>query len=66
VEAEVQGKMKVQDTLEVTEIQAFSPHLYLRVSFPMTTISSCKTILSLTKLAWTNRGQGQDQDQGKI
>jgi len=22
--------MKVQDTLEVTEIQAFSPHLYLR------------------------------------
>jgi len=45
VEAEVQ-KMKVQDTLEVTEIQAFSPHLYLRVSFPMTTISSCKTILT--------------------
>jgi len=27
VEAEVQGKMKVQDTLEVTEIQAFSPSL---------------------------------------
>jgi len=46
VEAEVQGKMKVQDTLEVTEIRLSPPHLYLRVSFPMTTISSCKTILT--------------------
>jgi len=39
VEAEVDGKMKVQDTLEVIEIEAFPPHLCLR-TFPMTTISS--------------------------
>lgn len=45
VEAEVEGKMKVQDTLEVIEIEAFPPHPCLQDNFPMTTISSCKTIL---------------------
>jgi len=33
VEAEVDGKMKVQDTLEVIEIEAF-PHLCLQATFP--------------------------------
>jgi len=44
VEAEVDGKMKVQDTLEVIEIEAF-PHISAPGNFPMTTISSYKTIL---------------------
>jgi len=43
VEAEVDGKMKVQDTLEVIEIEASIP--LPPGNFPMTTISSYKTIL---------------------
>jgi len=44
---EAEGRMQVQDTLEVMEIQVFPLNLCLQVSFPTTTRSSCKTILTV-------------------
>lgn len=50
VEADVQGTMHVEDTLEISEVKALNVQLSQWVALAMTTTANCKTILMVRQL----------------